>query len=76
MYVPGDKYSVFYTYGRETLNGAVFDSWREAKAERNNLFNSDKTVRAVWIMKSNPSQDTIANLYGSPLRRTKYETTR
>lgn len=72
MYVPGDKYRVFYSTGGGTIPEAVFDSWQEAKAARNDIF-ARPDVRAAWIMKDNPSQNTVGNLYGSTLRRTKHE---
>lgn len=73
MYVPGDKYSVFYSTGGGTVPcGSAVDSWAEAKAMRNEIF-ARSDVRAAWIMKNNPSQNTVPGLYGSTLRRTKHE---
>lgn len=74
MYVPGDKYSVFYSTGGGTIPyGSAVDSWAEAKAMRNEVFFSRPDARAAWIMKNNPSQNTMPGLYGSTLRRTKHE---
>ena len=72
MYLPGDKYAVFYSMGGGTINGQVWDSWLDAKEERNNIFFSGP-VRAAWIMRSNPSLGTRPQLYGHTMRRTKYE---
>ena len=74
MHVLGDKYRVFYSIGGGTIpHGDAVDSWAEAKAQRNGIFFSRRDVRAAWIMKVNPSQNTLPGLYGATLRRTKYE---
>lgn len=74
MYVPGDKYRVFYSTGGGTMPyGDVVDSWAEAKERRNKIFYMPGNIRAAWVMKHNPSQNTVPSLYGSTLRRTKHE---
>lgn len=70
-YTPGDKYAVFYSTGGGTLNGQVWDQWADAKAERDNIFDTVPGVRAVWVMKSNPSLGIAPNLCGFTLRRRK-----
>jgi hypothetical protein len=73
MYVPGDKYTVFRSVYGSTEARGMFDSWQEAKALRNEIFYQNLSVRACWVMKHNPSQGTVPNLYGSSLKRTKHE---
>lgn len=73
MHVQGDKYLVFYSLGAETVFHDVFDSWQEAKASRNDIFFGSTNVRAAWVMKRNPSLNTVAELYGGTLRQTKHE---
>ena len=73
MYVPGDKYRVFYSTGGGTLNGQVHDRWEDAKNERNTIFYSSLDVRAVWIMKDNPSLGSAPQHYGYTMRRRRYE---
>lgn len=69
----GDKYRVFYSVGGGTVPYETFDSWRDAKEARNNIFFSDRKTRAAWIMRDNPSLNARPELYGNTLRRTKYE---
>lgn len=69
----GDKYQVFYTEGSGTVTHAVFDTWREAKDVRNELFYSRMNIRAAWIMRHNPSLDLRPTRYGHTMRRTKHE---
>lgn len=72
----GDKYQVFYhIHGRTEPHGDPVDTWTEAKEARNTLFFGNGKLRAVWIMRSNPSLGLRPEHYGNTLRRTKYEAT-
>lgn len=70
----GDKYQVFYHLDGETVpHGSPVDSWRVAKETRANVFHQNKRVRAVWVMRSNPSLNLQPELRGYTLRRTRHE---
>lgn len=68
----GDKYQVFYSVGGGTVPYDIFDTWRAAKEARNDLFYFRTEIRAVWIMRRNPSLDLRPELYGNTMRRTKH----
>lgn len=75
MYVPGDK-QVFYSANGHTISATgLLDHWQDAKMLRNEAF-KNFNVRAAWVMKHNPSQNTVPSLYGNTLRRTKHDVRR
>jgi hypothetical protein len=66
--IDGDKYRVFHSEGGGTIPDGVKDSWHAAKELRNEVFCREE-VRAVWIMRDNPSLGIRPELYGQTLRR-------
>lgn len=70
-HILGDKYRVFYSIGGGTLSGGVHDRWDDAKAERGTIFDTVPGVRAVWVMKDNPSLGSAPRLHGFTMRRRK-----
>lgn len=70
----GDKYQIFYSVNGNSVLHETVDDWWRAKETRGSLFDSDTKIRAVWIMRSNPSLDLRPEKFGFTLRRTRHET--
>lgn len=68
----GDKYQIFYsTDGNSVLHETV-DDWGRAKEIRGTVFDGDPKIRAVWIMRNNPSMNLAPEKFGFTLRRTRH----
>lgn len=70
----GDVFCVHYNkFGSSDTHESElgrFDTWQEAKAERNRIYTTfSKYVRAVWIMRINPGLDLQPERYGHTMRR-------
>jgi hypothetical protein len=72
----GDIYEVHYNkFGdSETHESELgrFDTWKEAKAERNRIFITfANSVRAAWVMRTNPGLNLQQHRAGNTMRRVK-----
>ena len=72
-HLPGDKYQVLTSAGGYTTLCGTWDSWREAKHQRNEEFISDLSIASAWIMRYNDSLGSAREHYGNTLRRNKHE---
>lgn len=78
----GDVYEVHYnTFAnpQATCESELgrFDSWQKAKEERNRIFMTfPESVRAAWVMRTNPGMNLQPERYGHTMRRDKPQTER
>lgn len=71
----GDKYQIFYSEGSNSVLHETVDSWGRAKEIRGNLFDQNRSYRAVWVMRINPAMNLRPEKWGFTLRRNRYECT-
>ena len=71
----GDKYQIFYSESGNSVLYETVDSWSRAKEIRDSLFDQNKSYRAVWIMRINPSMGLMQEKFGYTLRRRADECT-
>jgi hypothetical protein len=71
--VKGDKYQVFYSVGGNSVLHETVDDWGRAKELRGNLFDQNRSYRAVWIMRNNPSLNLRPEKFGFTLRRPEHD---
>jgi len=69
----GDHYQVFYSVDGNSMLHATVNDWGRAKEIRGSLFDQNRSYRAVWIMRINPSLGLRPEKWGFTLRRTRHE---
>lgn len=72
----GDRYQIFYSLDGSSVLHDTVDDWGRAKEIRGTLFDSNRKIRAVWIMRTNPALELRPEKFGFTLRRTRHEMAR